>query len=179
MLLPPKPFRTSFAINGTRHVSAVRTREQQFYDQFNAWHRAAHYDPDNPHKLIPVRGFVEKWTPQRNPQQRGRRAIRQILEEVGQIIVQYADHLPLTIRQIFYRLVARFEYDKTERDYIRLQETLLRARRAGWRIFDGRLLFDAIRDDGFTAQKPSFFRDANHFLPWCGVRSMVLANRTS
>jgi hypothetical protein len=40
---------------------------------------------------------------------------------------------------------------------------LLRARRARWRIFDGRLLFNAIRDDGFTSEKPFFYRDANHF----------------
>ena len=36
--------------------------------------------------------------------------------------IEYEDYLPLTIRQIFYRLVGAHEYEKTERAYERLIE---------------------------------------------------------
>ncbi len=80
------------------------------------------------------RGFI-KWHP--------RRGTRELLDAVASILDEYRDHLPLTIRQVFYRLVATCGYEKTERAYQRLCETLNKARRA-------RLIsFDAIRDDGF------------------------------
>ena len=56
--------------------------------------------------------------------------------------------LPLTVRQIFYRLVGAHGYDKTEQAYARLGEHLNRARRAGL------IEFDAIRDDGITFAEP-------------------------
>ncbi len=46
------------------------------------------------------------------------------------------------MRQVFYRLVGRHGYDKTEHAYARLGEALNRARRAGL------VPFGAIRDDG-------------------------------
>jgi hypothetical protein len=49
--------------------------------------------------------------------------------------------LPMTLRQVFYRLVGAHEYEKTERAYSRLGELLNRARRSG------KIRFDAIRDD--------------------------------
>ncbi|MDO8862310.1 hypothetical protein Q6D67_11410 [Haliea sp. E1-2-M8] len=65
------------------------------------------------------------------------------MEQINAILWQYRNVLPLTIRQIFYRLVVEYFYEKTERGYERLCETLNRARRA-------RLLeMDVIRDDGF------------------------------
>jgi predicted GNAT family N-acyltransferase len=83
------------------------------------------------------RGWVENWTP--------RAATQQLIEQVQEILAQYADQLPLTIRQIFYRLVARFGFEKTERAYKnRLVEHLNMARRA--RVIP----MHAIRDDGFT-----------------------------
>ena len=51
---------------------------------------------------------------------------------------------PLTVRQIFYRLVGVYGYEKTERAYARLCEYLNRARRAEL------IAFDDIRDDGVT-----------------------------
>jgi hypothetical protein len=58
------------------------------------------------------------------------------------VLDEYAQQLPLTVRQIFYRLVGAHAYEKTERAYRRLCEHLVRARRA-------RLLpFESIRDDG-------------------------------
>jgi hypothetical protein len=64
------------------------------------------------------------------------------------VIKEYVDYLPLTIRQIFYRLVGRYEYEKTERAYARLCEHLNRARRA--RI----IRMADIRDDGITTIAP-------------------------
>jgi len=65
---------------------------------------------------------------------------------------------PLTLRQIFYILVGRHAYEKTEGAYERLCETLNKARRA--KVVD----MDSVRDDGFTSEIPIFFGSANHFL---------------
>lgn len=67
-----------------------------------------------------------------------------LLAQVRGVLDEYQAHLPLTIRQVFYRLVGVHGYDKTEQAYSRLCETLGRARRAGF------IPFDAIRDDGGT-----------------------------
>lgn len=65
-----------------------------------------------------------------------------LLDNVREILDQYAEQLPLTLRQVFYRLVAAYGYEKTEQAYDRLGETLNRARRA--RVIP----FEVIRDDG-------------------------------
>ena len=65
----------------------------------------------------------------------------ELLAKVQAVLVEYANYLPLTLRQVFYRLVGAHSFDKTERAYGRLGECLNRARRAG--LID----FDAIRDD--------------------------------
>lgn len=67
-----------------------------------------------------------------------------VLRAVIDILDQYREHLPLTARQVFYRLVATVGYDKTEKAYKRLLEYLNRARRAGM------IPFWKIRDDGFS-----------------------------
>lgn len=68
-----------------------------------------------------------------------------LLDQVFAVLDEYDDHLPLTVRQIFYRLVGQYDYDKTEQAYDRLAEHLVRARRA-------RLVpFDVIRDDGIVS----------------------------
>lgn len=76
------------------------------------------------------------WRPQK-------RAL-QTVENVKLVLDQYAAYVPLTIRQIFYRLVAQHLIDKTDNDYKRLSGYCNRARRAGM------LPFDVIRDDGVT-----------------------------
>jgi hypothetical protein len=81
------------------------------------------------------------------------------------VIDEYADYLPLTIRQIFYRLVGAHEYEKTERGYQRLVEHLNRARRA--RIIS----MDIIRDDGGTILEPDAWDSAEHFM--ATVRAMA------
>ncbi len=81
------------------------------------------------------------------------------------MLLEYADHLPLTIRQIFYRLVGAHGYDKTERAYDRLGEMLNRARRAGF------VRFDAIRDDGVDMRVPTAWDDAEHLVG--AIRSTI------
>lgn len=84
-------------------------------------------------KTTRPRGFAD-WTP--------RPDTVALLGYVKEVLDEYRDHLPLTIRQVFYRLVGAAGYDKTERAYARLCEMMNRARRAGF------IPFHAIRDDG-------------------------------
>ena len=94
------------------------------------------------------RGFIEDWQP--------RQKSLLLLQQVEAIIAEYA--MPLTIRQIFYRLVGRHGYDKTEQTYDNLGELLTKARRAQ------RIQMEAIRDDGFTSRIPQYFAGAEDFL---------------
>lgn len=81
------------------------------------------------------RGFID-WRPHAKT--------AALVAQVQTVLDEYADYLPLTLRQVFYRLVGHYGYDKTEKAYSRLCETMNRARRV--RLVD----FDAIRDDGVT-----------------------------
>lgn len=65
-----------------------------------------------------------------------------LLGNINAILIEYKEQLPLTNRQIFYRLVGAYGFDKTEQAYNRLCNHLTRARRAGL------ISFEAIRDDG-------------------------------
>jgi len=98
-----------------------------------------------------VRGFAP-WAP--------RGETLQLLDQVRGVLDEYEDYLPLTIRQIFYRLVGAYEYEKTEQAYNRLCEHLNRARRA--RIIP----MSAIRDDGGVIIKPVMWSSADQ---WLGV----------
>ncbi|WP_293750329.1 hypothetical protein [uncultured Paraglaciecola sp.] len=82
------------------------------------------------------RGYAD-WSPQK-------KAIG-IVNQVKDILEEEAEYLPLTIRQIFYRLVARGVIGKDEKSYKSLCECLNKARRASF------ISFDDIRDDGFSA----------------------------
>lgn len=66
----------------------------------------------------------------------------EVIGMVQRVLNEYRDHLPLTVRQIFYRLVGQYDYEKTEKAYSRLAEYLVRARRAQM------IPFHVIRDDG-------------------------------
>jgi hypothetical protein len=96
-----------------------------------------------------VRGLAP-WQP--------RHATTELLGKVQAVLREYARYLPLTVRQIFYRLVGAHGYDKTEQAYARLGEHLNRARRAGL------ISFDAIRDDGTTLEEPSAWDSAEDFV---------------
>jgi hypothetical protein len=80
------------------------------------------------------KGYDESWSPTQ--------PVKLRLEQVRSVFEEYAGYLPLTVRQVFYRLVGSFGYEKTENAYDRLADTLVRARRA--RIIP----FEWIRDDG-------------------------------
>ncbi|WP_240152293.1 hypothetical protein [Streptomyces mobaraensis] len=79
-----------------------------------------------------VRGFAS-WSP--------RPKTVRVIEQVQAVLDEYRDHLPMTARQVFYRLVGRYSYPKDESAYNRLQEYLNRARRARM------IPMTAIRDD--------------------------------
>lgn len=76
-----------------------------------------------------------------------------LLQEVRRVLSTFQAYLPVTIRQIFYRLVATIGYGKTEKSYARLAEMLVKARRAG------EIPWDAIRDDGFTRTSSTTWDD--------------------
>lgn len=79
------------------------------------------------------KGYVT-WNPRSNT--------RAVLANVLEILETYRNNLPLTARQIFYRLVGAYDYPKDELAYNRLCEYLVRARRSGM------IPFNNIRDDG-------------------------------
>jgi hypothetical protein len=81
-----------------------------------------------------------------------------LLDQVQAVLDEYRNYLPLTIRQIFYRLVGSVGYEKTERGYDRLCEHLSRARRAEI------IPFHAIRDDGGTVLTPYAWNSTKEFL---------------
>lgn len=84
------------------------------------------------------RGFAE-WSP--------RAESLELLDNVRAVLAAYRQYLPVSIRQIFYRLVATTGLDKTERSYGNLADMLVRARRAGL------ISWDDIRDDGYQRSR--------------------------
>lgn len=98
------------------------------------------------------RGFTP-WRPQRRTQV--------LLDQVQEVLDTYRDLLPLTLRQVFYRLVAAYSYAKTEQAYEALGEKLNRARRAGI------IPMGAIRDDGAVVRGMGRFSSAQEFLREC------------
>jgi hypothetical protein len=77
--------------------------------------------------------------------------------QVKQILQEYREHLPLTGRQIFYRMHAAYGYPKTENAANSLGEYLTRARRAEM------IPFDHIRDDGISIMDHAHYADENAF----------------
>jgi hypothetical protein len=95
------------------------------------------------------RGYVASWRPQAKTQD--------LLANIDAVLVEYEDHLPLTVRQIFYRLVGSCGYAKTENAYSNLCETMQMARRAH------RISFSAIRDDGVITYARDWYADVDAF----------------
>ena len=96
------------------------------------------------------RGFLADWNP--------RPDTCVLLQQVRAILHEYDAYLPLTLRQIFYRLVGTHGYEKTERAYERLGETLSKARRAQI------IPMEAIRDHGGATENPLAYESPTHFL---------------
>ncbi len=101
------------------------------------------------------RGYAD-WTP--------RAHTAALLQQVEEVLEEYVDHLPLTVRQIFYRLVANYGYEKSERAYARLAEMLVRARRAK------RIPFEYVRDDGVVTAFSTWHDGAEDFWDDVGHR---------
>jgi hypothetical protein len=99
------------------------------------------------------RGYITDWNPYAKTRRR--------LAQVDEILAEYEAHLPLTLRQIFYRMVGAYDYPKTKQAYENLSYTLGMARRAG------RIPFEAVRDDGITAYTPRVYVSPWEF--WCDV----------
>ena len=74
------------------------------------------------------------------------------------VLDEYRQHLPMTLRQVFYRLVGTAMIGKTEADYARLCEMMNRARRAGL------VPWDVIRDDGADIDAPTGYISPEHFI---------------
>ncbi|MFF3711911.1 hypothetical protein [Streptomyces phaeochromogenes] len=105
------------------------------------------------YKRTRVRGFAD-WAP--------RPHVLALVDQVRAVLDENRAYLPMTARQVFYRLVGAHRYDKTEQAYARLLETLNRARRA-------RLIsMHAIRDDGGTSIGAGGWDDTAQF--WRSVR---------
>lgn len=95
------------------------------------------------------RGYIDNYRPQAKT--------RALLDDVLVVLEEYRDHLPLTSRQIYYRLIGAHGYEKTEGFYDRLCHHISLARR-------GRLIpFEAIRDDGVTTVHFEHFDNADDF----------------
>lgn len=96
-----------------------------------------------------VRGYAE-WKP------KGDAAYWVV--KTKEVLDGFREEWPLSVRQVFYRLVAAYDFEKTEAAYGKLTGYVSRARRAGF------IPWEAIRDGGqgksISAQ---FFVDAEHF----------------
>jgi hypothetical protein len=79
-------------------------------------------------------GYLDDWTPHRKTQI--------MLGQVQGILEEYAEHLPLTARQVYYRMIAEYRHPKGKAFTATLYDLLVNARRAG------EIPFEAIRDDG-------------------------------
>ncbi len=99
------------------------------------------------------KGFIENYKPTT--------ASRALIERISAILVEYAAFLPLTVRQIFYRLVGTGDgYEKTDLAYKRLVDLIGNSRRGGM------IGFDAIRDDGMTREDAFDFTGVDDFLSY-------------
>jgi hypothetical protein len=95
------------------------------------------------------RGYIADYRPQEKT--------KQLLGDVLTVLDEYREHWPLTIRQVFYRLVGAYGADKSEGFYGKLCHHLANARRAGV------IPFSAIRDDGVMTLEQDHFADADAF----------------
>jgi putative DNA primase/helicase len=111
-----------------------------------------------------VRGFAP-WRPQRKT--------RGLLAQVQTVLAEYREHLPMTVRQVFYRLVGAHGFPKTEEAYKNLCEALNRARRAEV------VPWTAIRDDGVTRLDPDGWASERQYLAACrrGAETFTLARQ--
>jgi hypothetical protein len=109
-------------------------------------------------------GFVP-W----NPHDGGRP--RRLLTEINAIPDEYLEQRPLTLRQIYYRLIAQYGHSKDEdkgRFYDTISSVMTSARRAEMTTNDGIPLFEVIRDDELIRRTPYHFTGEGGF--WSAVK---------
>jgi hypothetical protein len=102
------------------------------------------------------RGYISAYRPQLKT--------RELLSLAVAVLNEYREYWPLTVRQIFYRLVGAYAQPKTESFYARVCEHVANARRAQV------IPFAAIRDDGVSVWQGEYYRDIDHF--YARVRSL-------
>lgn len=95
------------------------------------------------------RGYIENYRPQAKTQV--------LLDDALAVLEEYREHWPLSVRQIFYRLVGAHGHPKDEAFYSKLCHHLANARRAGV------ISFDSIRDDGIITTRMDHFDDEDAF----------------
>jgi len=78
--------------------------------------------------------------------------------KVEEVLEEYWSYLPISLRTVFYRLVAEHGFEKTEAAYNRLGTWVARARRAQM------LRFDGLRDDQGKAQRVMAFDGLDGFM---------------
>ena len=88
---------------------------------------------------------------------RPRMETEDVLSQVDEVFSEYRAYLPLTVRQIFYRLVGAHGFPKNEQAYERLCNYLVRARRAGL------VPFESIRDDSASVMDHLHFGSEEEF----------------
>lgn len=81
--------------------------------------------------------------------------------KVRGVLDEYRDYLPITLRQIFYRLVAEHGFDKTEQAYNRLGKERRRRRKLSRR----------------TSSPGSLRRRSRRNWTWGGTRSRSLGRK--
>jgi hypothetical protein len=92
------------------------------------------------------------------PQARSMGLIRDIKSVVDELVEQW----PITLRQIFYRLIGAYGYAKTDQFSSKVQEMLAELRRGG------QISMDVIRDDTLTVIEQAGFTGVPGF--WKSVR---------
>jgi len=159
---PPKSYRVGDAVYHAKHgpgavvaggdsVVVVRfgTEEKTFVPELAPLTRLEATNDGGGRKR--PKGYAP-WSP--------RAKTKALLAQVDQVLVEYRAHLPITVRQVFYRLVGAFGYSKTENAYGNLGDHLVRARRSG------RIPFEAIRDDSASEMTHLHFDDEEHFISY-------------
>lgn len=81
-----------------------------------------------------------------------------LIGQINKVLAEYSEHLPLTGRQIYYRLIDTYSRPKGKQFEDRLYEVLQRGRRA--RIFP----MTAIRDDGAIKDETQWWEDGDEWL---------------
>jgi hypothetical protein len=107
------------------------------------------------------------------PHWRPKRETLRVLAAVEVVLDRYRDHLPVSLRQLFYVLLSDGVLAKTECEYKRMCEYVGMARRSG------RIAWDAIRDDTQIAvEAPASFWRPRRLLDGRGDGGQRLPGRS-